>query len=347
MSANGASMDDDALETLLFPFENQALDWPAEGGILFLRAQAGPGLDAGRRAGLIAVQSAKPLAAGLERLGLTVLPAAPDGQRFALVLALMPRQREEARALLGEAVLHLAPGGRIVAAARNAEGARSHEADLERLAGRIESFSKNKARVFWSIGEPDRALAAEWQALDAPRPIADGTFLSRPGLFAWDRIDPGSALLAEHLPPTLAGLGADLGAGFGYLSARVLERCARVKGLDLYEAEKRGLDLAERNLAGARVPIRFFWHDVTQGLGESYDFVVTNPPFHKGRADRTDLGQAFIRAAASALKPGGRLLLVANRHLPYETLMRTLFAEIAPLADRDGYKVIEARKGGR
>lgn len=339
-------MDDDALETLLFPFENQVLDWPADGEILFLRAQAGPGLDTERRAGLSVVQTARVEATGLERLGLTVLQQAPEAKTFALVLALMPRQREEARALLATAARHLAPGGRIVASARNTEGARSHEADLARLAP-VESLSKNKARVFWTTGPVDDARAAEWWDLDAPRPIADGRFWSRPGLFAWDRIDPGSALLAEYLPPTLAGTGADLGAGFGYLSAEVLARCARVKGLDLYEAEQRALELAMRNLSGARVPVRAFWRDVTEGLAESYDFIVSNPPFHQGRADRTDLGQGFIRAAAGALKPGGRLLLVANRHLPYETLLRTLFTELTLLADRDGYKVLEARKGGR
>ena len=40
---------------------------------------------------------------------------------------------------------------------------------------------------------------------------------SQPGIFAWDRIDPGSALLIEHLP-RLAGRGADLGSGLGVLS---------------------------------------------------------------------------------------------------------------------------------
>ena len=39
---------------------------------------------------------------------------------------------------------------------------------------------------------------------------------SQPGVFAWDRIDPGSALLAEHLP-AMKGEGVDLGAGSGEL----------------------------------------------------------------------------------------------------------------------------------
>ncbi|MCB7212868.1 methyltransferase, partial [Lactiplantibacillus plantarum] len=72
-------------------------------------------------------------------------------------------------------------------------------------------------------GQHDADLAKRWSALDAVRPIMGGRFLSRPGVFAWDRIDPASALLAEHLPADLAGRAADLGAGYGYLSRELLE----------------------------------------------------------------------------------------------------------------------------
>ncbi|WP_330970411.1 methyltransferase, partial [Lysobacter sp. A3-1-A15] len=154
------------------------------------------------------------------------------------------------------------------------------------------------------------ALAAQWAALDAVRPIAEGRFLSRPGVFAWDRIDPASALLAQHLPADLAGHAADLGAGFGYLSAELLTRCPHIHALDLFEAERRALDLARRNLAGfeqraeAGPRIGYHWHDVTTGLPQAYDVIVSNPPFHtQSRADRPDIGRRFIAVAAEALKP--------------------------------------------
>ncbi len=338
---------DPALDTLLLVPDSGALAWPAPGATLFLRARAGVALNAARVHRPVCEQSFKPFADALAQDGFNVSDASEG--RFPLVMLLAPRQRLEARALLARAVSQCAPGGVVLACVGNKEGARTMQDDLARLAGPVQVLSKNHCRAVWTAplgGAVDAALLAGWLALDAPRPILDGRFVSRPGLFAWDRIDAASALLAAHLPADLAGHGADLGAGWGYLAAEVLARCPGVTGLDLYEAEARALELARRNLAGARVPLGFHWHDATTGLAGRYDFIVTNPPFHQGRADQPELGQAFIAAAAAALRPGGRLLLVANRHLPYEQALARGFGQVRKLADADGFKVVEATRVG-
>ncbi len=303
------------------------------------------------------VQSFRPHAGELEKAGFKIQPTAgAEADGYPLVLVLPPRQREEARALLAEAFSLVRRGGTVVACQSNTEGARTCESDMEKLAGPLLSLSKNKARVIWAKADTahlDAKLVAEWRPLDAPRPIGDGRFVSRPGLFAWDRIDAGTALLASYLPKGLSGMAADLGAGYGALSAALLERCPKISGLDLYEAEARALDLARQNLATHRLSkdlsapkLDFLWHDVTAGLAKSnYDVIVMNPPFHEGRADRADIGQAFIHAASRGLRTGGELWLVANRHLPYEARLGQDFANVATLTDEGGYKVIRAVKG--
>lgn len=348
-----ATSDDAALDSLFLPLDVGEITLPpGEGGVLFLRARAGAWLHAWPRSVFTCEQGFKPANDELAQYRLRAAAQVDADRRFPLVLVLPPRQRDESRALLARAIRHAAPGGIVVACQANSEGARSGEADLAQLAGPVRSLSRHKCRVFWS--EPvgahlDPALIDAWLALDAIRPILDGRYVSRPGLFAWDRIDAASALLAEHLPSTLHGHVADLGAGYGYLSTELVRRCERIQAIDLYEAEQRALEPARLNLeraiaaAGRPVATTQFWHDVAHGLERRYDAIVSNPPFHQGRADRPELGQAFITAAAKALRADGELWLVANRHLPYEATLAARFGEVRRVAEREGYKVIAAR----
>ncbi len=342
------------LETLFLPLTDGQLAWP-DGGALFLRARAGQPLQSRSWPGLVCQQTFAPDAAALARLQLSLLTDDLDTstRKFPLILVLPPRQRDEARALLARALRSAQVGGRILACISNNEGAHSGEADLERIAGPVTMLTKNKCRVFWTApldGPCDAALAGQWLQLDAVRPIGDGRFVSRPGVFAWDHIDVASGLLAAHLPSDLAGRAADLGAGFGYLSVELLARCAGVAALDVYEAERRALDLARSNLSAyeQRAAIRYCWHDVTAGLTDSYDVIVCNPPFHThARTDRPDVGRRFIAAASEALRPGGRLWLVANRHLAYERALGAGFDRVRIVTQQHGFKIVEAVKAQR
>ena len=70
--------------------------------------------------------------------------------------------------------------------------------------------------------------------------------------------------------------------------------------------------------------------------------MIMNPPFHQGRAAEPDLGAAFIAAAARILKPHGRLMMVANRQLPYEA---ALDAGLPALEPGRGSRRLQAPRG--
>ena len=164
---------------------------------------------------------------------------------------------------------------------------------------------------------------------------------SQPGVFAWDRVDPGTALLAGVMPP-LKGAGADLGCGFGALSLVAL-RSPAVTSLRLIDIDRRAIAAAKKNVEDPRVS--FEWADVrTLPTEGELNFIVSNPPFHDGGTEDRRLGQNFIRQAAALLKTGGVLWLVANRHLPYEAELNAAFKRVKPLLDKGGYKIFEAVK---
>lgn len=344
-----ASAPEAVLDALFLPLTDGSLHLPTDGSVLFLRARDGFRLREVAQRHWVYEQSFKPFAETLVRSGYEVGEADAES-RFNLVLLLPPRQREEARAWFAKAVRHAEGGGVVVACVPNVEGAKSAQADLAALLGSVSHLSKHKCRVFWGVSDTacDQTLLEAWLNLNRPHANAAG-YISRPGLFAWDRVDIASALLAEHLPEDLHGRVADFGAGYGYLAAQIVARCPSVTVLDLYEAEARALEPARLNIEHAmheharELAFELHWHDVTQGVERHYDAVVCNPPFHQGRADLPDLGRAFITQAAHALLPHGSLWLVANRHLPYEATLATHFEHVRTVVMQDGFKVIEAR----
>lgn len=337
-------------ETLMLALESGAVPLPEAGPILFLRAEVTPHLSGLPKDRLVCHNSFKPDHDALKAAGYDVLP--PETEAFpaaALTLILPPRQKDEARALFARALRDAPEGGIILASLPNTLGSKTNEKILAEISGETESLSKHKCRAFWTVKDSSRINAdrlGEWIALDTPREIVPDLW-SRPGLFSWDRVDAGSELLADSIPEHVRGRGADFGAGQGLLSREVLTHCPQVEHMTLLEAEHRALPCIERTMAGlenwdAR------WADATKDAGEAlYDFVVMNPPFHVGRADASSLGQDFIRAAARALKPGGQLWLVANRHLPYESVLDDCFKMHERLEDEGGYKIIRADRPKR
>jgi 16S rRNA (guanine1207-N2)-methyltransferase len=328
----------DATKTLLHPIETEMLEVPETGRLLALNATAAllRGLD---HANVDAVQDFRPEFLKLERAGCRVTPDV-DGKDYALALVLCGRHRQMNEHYVLEANARVAPGGLVAVAGLKTDGADSLR---KRLNERFEiegQAAKHHGNVFWF-----RADGAPAEKLETV--VVDGRFETQPGMFSHERIDPGSALLAEHLPKDLHGAIADLGAGWGYLSVEIAARCPKVKRIDLYEASHAAAQAAEANmkrLAGATASTTRWLDAAGEDPRERYDAVVMNPPFHTGRSGDPDVGKAMIAGAWRLLKPGGRLHLVANVHLPYEATLAEAFSASGLSVREAGFKVLWARK---
>jgi 16S rRNA (guanine1207-N2)-methyltransferase len=165
---------------------------------------------------------------------------------------------------------------------------------------------------------------------------------TQPGVFSWNRFDPGSVMLLENLPP-LSGNGADFGCGIGLLSRKILES-KKIQELHLLDIDGRAIACAKKNITDTRA--RFYWDDLreTKSIPADLDFIVSNPPFHDGGHEDQSLGKAFLRKASELLRAGGVFWLVANRHLPYESILKEVFSQVNEKAQANGFKIYEAIK---
>lgn len=332
------------LVTLFHPFESGAIAPPAEGRVLFLGAEPGFRLPEGFGAELQLVQGFRPHFRALEKAGSKISTLAEEtGYDAALVLA--GRHRGQNEDWIADAAERVVPGGLILVAGSNEDGIGSLRKRVNKLAGTDDSLPKHHGVAFW-FRRPDDA-ASLVAALRSQPVVVDNRFMTAPGMFSHDRIDTGSKLLIKCLPEKAKGFAADFGAGWGFLSASLAERTQGLSGIDLYEADFGSLEAARQNLAGIPSPPRFdfHWHDVVgEPVERKYDMIVMNPPFHSARAAEPEIGQAFIKAAAAALKPGGQLYMVANRGLPYEQTLKASFKHVEELRNERGFRVMLARR---
>lgn len=275
-----------------------------------------------------------PGAAGLDKQ--------PAGSLDAITL-LAPPGTIERRYALALALRALKDGAPLTALAPNDRGGTRLRKELEAFGLDVNETSKRHHRIATTTkvtGIDD--IIAQVIADGGPRFDDEIGLWTQPGVFSWDRLDPGTHMLIEHLP-VLEGRGADFGCGIGILARAVLASDA-VTGLTLVDIDRRAIECAEHNLDTPRA--KFLWHDLRDPHPAltNLDFIVMNAPFHDAGQEDKGLAQAFVRRAAESLRKGGVCVMVANRHLPYEGVLKPLFKAVTPVIEQGGYKIYEARK---
>lgn len=319
-------------------------DGPPEGRTLVIGATGDANLEPLDPLRSVIVQGSFPDHHALKVRGYHVATAA-EGD-FDTALVFLPRAKAEARGRIALADSCLPRGAALWIDGQKTDGIDSILKDLRKRAEVDQVFSKAHGKIF-RVSRPDQDwLPEDWAS--RTHEVEPG-FVTRPGVFSADGIDPGSALLARHLPERMPTRMVDLGAGWGWLSAQVLARPG-VEIIHMVESDHAALESARENVTDSRA--RFYWADARSfNLPEPVNGVVMNPPFHVGRSADPRLGKDFIAAAARLLTGAGKLWMVANRHLPYEAVLAEHFARVSEIGGDNRFKIIEAsgagRKGGR
>jgi 16S rRNA (guanine1207-N2)-methyltransferase len=256
-------------------------------------------------------------------------------------LVLAPPGVLERRYLLAQALRALWRDAELIALAPKAKGGSRLAAELTAFGCEVYEIAKRHHRICRCVRPASPVGLEAAIAEGGPQFVEKLGLWSQPGVFSWDRLDPGSALLrAQAWSPH--GAGADFGCGLGVLSLDAL-KSPHVGRLTLVDIDARAVAAARRNVTDRRAA--FLQADLRTGpVLADLDFVITNPPFHDGGAEDRALGRAFVYHAANALKEGGVLRMVANVALPYEATLALAFREWRQIGRDNGYKVLEAVK---
>ncbi|MDN5568194.1 MAG: class I SAM-dependent methyltransferase [Paracoccus sp. (in: a-proteobacteria)] len=315
-------------------------DGPPEGEVLFVGAAAADDLSPLDPQHVQIVQGHFPDHHALSTRGFRV--ATHVDADFDLAVVRLPRAKAAARARIADVAGRLAPGSAMWIDGQKTDGVDALLKELRKIAPVSDVHSKAHGKIFRvTIPETDW-MPADWPSRATE--VAPG-FTTLPGVFSADGIDPGSQMLVDHLPEKLPTRMVDLGAGWGWLSAQVLTRPG-IEVLHLVEADHAAIESARQNVTDPRA--KFHWADARDfRLPDPVNGIVMNPPFHEGRQADPKLGAAFIATAARMLTGAGKLWMVANRHLPYESVLTQHFGQVHEIGGDTRFKIIEASAAGK
>ncbi|MGW8491293.1 methyltransferase [Streptomyces sp. NPDC055886] len=225
---------------------------------------------------------------------------------------------------------------------------------FERIIGPTRtSLAVRKARLIFST--PDPALPrtpSPWPyRYELPAdvgPVSGLTTVNHAGIFCAERLDIGTRFFLKHLPTRGGAVRVvDLGCGNGVLGLSA----ARANP----EAHLTFVDESYGAVASAEETFRAGAPDgakadflVGDGLGDlepgSVDLVLNNPPFHSHMATTDATARTMFAGARTALRQGGELWVVGNRHLSYHTHLRRIFGNCTTVAGDPKFVVLRAVK---
>ncbi|BAU82048.1 ribosomal RNA small subunit methyltransferase C [Streptomyces laurentii] len=186
---------------------------------------------------------------------------------------------------------------------------------------------------------------------DAPAGLAGRAVVNQAGVFCADRLDIGTRFFLKHLP---TGLGrarvVDLGCGNGVVGLAVALAEPEAELLFTDESYQAVASAEENFRVHAGEDGRTAEFTVGDGLADvapgTVDLVLNNPPFHNHQATTDRTARRMFSDARRALRPGGELWVVGNRHLGYHVTLRRVFGNSELVASDPKFVVLRAVKRG-
>ncbi|MER8223743.1 methyltransferase [Streptomyces sp. NPDC094143] len=291
--------------------------------------------------------------AGAEPGGVRLLTTQdPPPERIDVLLVRVPKSL----ALLEDLLLRLAPAvhaGTVVVGTGMVKEIHTSTLRLfERILGPTRtSLAEKKARLIRCTPDPARERPARpWPYVytlpDGIGTVSGRTVVNHAGVFCADRLDIGTRFFLRHLPEGRGGRVVDLGCGNGVVGTAV--------ALADPDADVLFVDESFRAVASAEATYRanglsghaeFRVGDGLDGVPSgSVDLVLNNPPFHSHQATTDATAWRMFSGARRALRPGGELWVIGNRHLGYHVKLRKLFGNSRVVASDPKFVVLKAVK---
>ncbi|MFC5908955.1 methyltransferase [Streptacidiphilus monticola] len=242
----------------------------------------------------------------------------------------------------------LRPGSAVLGTGMVTEIHTSTLALFERILGPTRTtLAVRKARLVLTTPTAHDPGPSPWPLryrLASDEPFPGLALTNHAGVFCADRLDIGTRFLLQHLPTGRRGTIVDLGCGNGVVgtAAALANPDAELLFVDeSLQAVASAEETFRENVRQGRA--RFAAADALAEVPDaSVDLVLNNPPFHSHQATTDATAWRMFTGARRALRPGGELWVVGNRHLGYHVKLKRLFGNCEVVAADRKFVVLRA-----
>ncbi|MGC9469658.1 MAG: methyltransferase [Anaerolineae bacterium] len=268
----------------------------------------------------------------------------PD--KFDLALVHLPRGRAVQSEIIRSAGAVLRQGGILYVVGAKNEGLRSAVEDARSIFGHMGVIARKGGYHAAVAYRPESGIDLPIPRYQAEEILALGIpthLVSCAGVFAEGRLDAGTAALVQTMQIARGSRVLDLGCGSGLAGLVALRAGADVVGTDVSARATASTrrTWAANGFPDARVHLCVGAAALDAG---TFDTVITNPPFHRGRGTDAEVPELFVQEAARVLKAAGELYLVANAFLDYRSRLAENFSAVETAHEDRRFRVWWAHK---
>jgi 16S rRNA (guanine1207-N2)-methyltransferase len=264
---------------------------------------------------------------------------------YDLVLARIPKNLSFFEDTLAHLGPHLSAGAKLIAGVRVKYLTASAFDLIAKYFGETStSLAKKKARLVFA--EFSRATLPSPYPLSLSVPGFADPFINHSNVFSRGKLDVGTRFFLDHIPAGGFRTIVDLACGNGILGIAAHRKHPRAK-LIFTDESRMALLSAEENLrkSAPDADAEFHWtNGYEEGVPNSADLVLCNPPFHQENTVGDFVAREMFRDAYRVLASGGRLRVIGNTHLHYPELLRRRFGNAAVIATNAKFTIAEATK---
>lgn len=273
--------------------------------------------------------------------------AIPDpGPQIESIVLVQPRERERLCMMLHALAANMPVAARLWLAGEIRSGIKSSKKHLDLHFETVNRMDYARHCVLFEASGPHKAspfdLSAYVKSWAIEARIGKIEVKSLPGTFAHGRLDQGTRLLLETLQEQEpAGRILDFACGNGIIGLFLLNLNSGID-LTLLDSSALAIESTRRTLHANRRTATVLASDGLGEVTETYDWIISNPPFHRGIDNDLEIAGNFFSEAGKFLTKTGKILLVCNHHLPYAAWLKSSFTQVEIIKANREFKLILA-----